>query len=413
MKTKIITSTIVSTILLSALTGCGGSSSSDTTTSTTDTTVASTTSSSSAGQLVDSYVENADYRCGDGSVGITDENGTFDCENNFPIEFSLSGLKLGVINALPTDRQVFPQDLLGVQRDDVNNSEVVAMARFLQSCDDDNDSRNGIRIREQVKASFENADQNFSALDLDAYVSDANITLVDDTTAIEHLTTTVDLVTSVEESDLPPSVSESILTPNNTLSQDVKNTLSYMGNEERLAHDVYTYLYDYHLAHNGVEIKQLINIATNSEYTHIQTVQLLIQKYINSADEFTNIDAQELNYINTPIDEMVPGSYDIEHIQDLYDQLTQLGENSAQSALEVGCIVEVTDINDLLEDIEVAKTSDASDIVSAFEFLRDGSYTHYWSFDKGLKDMGIANGCCSISEEYCHPEYPQITRGRQ
>lgn len=84
---------------------------------------------------------------------------------------------------------------------------------------------------------------------------------------------------------------------------------------------------------------------------------------------------------------------------------------TAQAALEVGCMVEVTDINDLLADIETARADGATDIVAAFEFLRDGSYSHYWAFDNGLKNMGVTDGCCSLGDAYCHPEYPNTPKG--
>ena len=199
---------------------------------------------------------------------------------------------------------------------------------------------------------------------------------------------------------------DALLTPNATLTQEAKNTLAYMGNEERLAYDVYNYLYNYHQENSGVAIQQLTNIATKSEYKHIQTVQFLVKKYITTADEFTNTNLPELGYKETPIEDMQAGTYDISAIQNLYDVLTAKGVQSQQDALEVGCMIEATDIYDLLDDIEIAKESNASDIVSAFEFLRDGSYSHYWAFDKGLKNIGITEGCCSLGDEYCHPEYP-------
>jgi hypothetical protein len=59
----------------------------------------------------------------------------------------------------------------------------------------------------------------------------------------------------------------------------------------------------------------------------------------------------------------------------------------------VGCMVEVTDINDLDEYITLAEESNATDVKEAFEVLKDGSYNHYWAFDKGLKNIGITNGC--------------------
>ncbi len=123
---------------------------------------------------------------------------------------------------------------------------------------------------------------------------------------------------------------------------------------------------------------------------------------------FTNIDLPALGYINTPIEEMDAGTYDIAAIQTLYDDLVAQGSTSEIDALKVGCIIEVVDVNDLNRDIALAESEDATDIVTVFSFLRDGSYNHYWSFDKGLKNKGVAEGCCSLGTEYCHPEYPNL-----
>jgi len=76
----------------------------------------------------------------------------------------------------------------------------------------------------------------------------------------------------------------------------------------------------------------------------------------------------------------------------------------------VGCLVEVVDIDDLDAYIAQAIDANASDVLTVFNFLREGSYSHYGTFDEGLKNMGITDGCCSLSdfEEHhlCHPEYP-------
>ena len=209
------------------------------------------------------------------------------------------------------------------------------------------------------------------------------------------------------------SIKDLILSaPLSTLTQEAKDTLSYMGNEERLAYDVYNYLYDYHLNNNTEAINQLTNIATNAEYVHIQTVQLLVQKYITSESDFTNVDLNENNYKESAIEDMNAGVYDISAIQNLYDLLISKGVQSKQDALEVGCMVEVTDINDLDKDILIAQESNADDVVAAFEFLRDGSYSHYWAFDSGLKNMGVTDGCCIVGAEYCHPEYPDNSKGK-
>jgi len=212
---------------------------------------------------------------------------------------------------------------------------------------------------------------------------------------------------STPSKDLPSEVQTAINAPTSTLSQELSNTLSYMGNEERLAYDVYNYLY----AQFGT--KQFTNIATKSEYKHITAVQELVRKYkLDDTVAFTNVDLPSLGYINTPIESMKAGSYDIAKIQKLYDDLTSQGSSSEVEALKVGCIIEVVDVNDLDRDIAIASSENATDIVTVFNFLRDGSYNHYWSFDKGLKNNGVTNGCCTWSE-LCHPEYPQNENGTQ
>jgi len=106
-----------------------------------------------------------------------------------------------------------------------------------------------------------------------------------------------------------------------------------------------------------------------------------------------------------------PGEFAIEAIQSLYDQLLEKGSLSARDALEVGCMVEVTDVNDLDEDIEIAEG--AEDVTLIFTALRSGSYNHYWAFDKALKSMGVEEGCCALGEAYCKTpdEYPASNGG--
>jgi len=199
-------------------------------------------------------------------------------------------------------------------------------------------------------------------------------------------------------------------TPDNTVlsnvSEELANTLSYMGNEERLAYDVYNKLY------TEWGTKQFTNIASKSEVKHIAAVQQLVQKYKLSDDmNFTNVDLPALGYINTSVENMEAGTYDISEIQALYDDLIAQGSTSEIDALKVGCMVEVIDINDLNKYITIAEESNASDVLDVFDFLRKGSYNHYWAFDKGLKNKGVSEGCCALGTvdgvNYCHPEYPQ------
>ncbi len=81
--------------------------------------------------LVDSPVEGVRYICGD-IEDSTDENGTFKCKE-FPIRFMVGSLILGDVEVLPEDRIITPQDLVGVSRNEINDTRVSNIAVFLQS----------------------------------------------------------------------------------------------------------------------------------------------------------------------------------------------------------------------------------------------------------------------------------------
>ena len=180
--------------------------------------------------------------------------------------------------------------------------------------------------------------------------------------------------------------------PMSTLTPELKDSLSYMGNEERLAYDVYQNLYKYHVTESATEIKQMKNISENSEVKHIAIVQDIVKKYNLTEEDFSNV-TDGLNLKNSAIEDMPSGKYDIPSIQELYNALYSKGIVSTTEALFSACMVEVTDVEDLDRYIEQAKTSNAEDIVAGFEVLRNGSYNHYWAFDKALKNAGVANGC--------------------
>lgn len=187
------------------------------------------------------------------------------------------------------------------------------------------------------------------------------------------------------------------------LSLEQKATLAYMWDEERLARDIY-------LALNELTPSQTLhNIAINAETKHVEAVESLILKYdlniLNRDDYSGGYSAQVLATYED-------GEYINLELNTMYDVLYTKGSQSLEDALEVGCMVEVTDINDLNKDIEIA--GDAEDIVITFENLRSGSYSHYWAFDTALKNMGVSEGCCSIGDEYCKTvvEYPQTIKNK-
>ncbi len=186
------------------------------------------------------------------------------------------------------------------------------------------------------------------------------------------------------------------------LTDEQKYALAYMWNEEKLAKDIYLALNDLY------PHQTLYNIPTRSEVEHEAAVEALVQKYdIN----ITNLKDYKINYSEEELRALAPGEYAVPEVQELYDNLYEKGSQSLQDALEVGCMVEVTDIDDLNRYIEIANGKE--DLITTFEFLKRGSYNHYWAFDKALKDMGVSEGCCSLGAKYCktEEEYPRSNGG--
>ena len=204
------------------------------------------------------------------------------------------------------------------------------------------------------------------------------------------------------EENIPTNVTDAISSNKSTLSQELKDSITYMYNEEKLAKDIYLNVYKMQ------PLQQLYNIASKSEIKHEDAVNDLAIKYDLNTTLYPDT---EVPYDKKSLDQYGSGQYPVVAIQELYDMLYDKGIQSEKNALEVGCMVEVTDIDDLDKYMAQATDSNASDVYTVFDFLREGSYKHYWAFDKGLKSMGVSEGCCSLGTTYCHPEYPQSENG--
>jgi len=215
-------------------------------------------------------------------------------------------------------------------------------------------------------------------------------------TAIVILLLSLSFISCGTDTDVTKITDES---NSSVLTDSQKFALSYMWHEEKLAYDVYKVLGDMH------DVRQMSNI-TKSEIKHMESVRSVIETYNL---DITNLSDEEAGYSEEVLLSMPLGEYSVEKIQNLYDILYDKGKNSPQDALEVACMVEVTDIDDLanfLEDEELPQ-----DIKDSFTNLIEGSYKHYWAFDNGLKNLGIEDGCCSLDVidgvDYCHSEYPK------
>ncbi len=430
---KKIVGSILTTLLLI---GCGSDSTTTTTTiDNNDLNNSNTTTNlNKIGYFIDAEVEGLEYSTTTGLDGITDKYGRFQYTDGDIVTFSMGNLVLG--KATPTEYGLVTPETFSNETDNVKT----LILRVLQSVDIDNNPTNGIVIPSTVTSSLNNIetinisdiatedrllsldnelalaiDENFdNSIDVNATLADVHFKQSLDNWNSGNRPTDAGTTGNLEDINQSTDCNNSIVdinsTPKSNLSQELKDGISHMGNEERLAYDVYHNLYDYHFEESAISINQLKNISERSEVTHVGIVQDIVRKYELNPNDFTNV-VDPVATRDITFEDMPSGVYDIPAIQNLYDALYSKGTASMRDALEVGCMVEVTDIDDLDRYLVMAKDSNASDVEDSFTFLRDASYDHYWAFDGELKNIGITNGCCSLGTingvSYCHNEYPQ------
>lgn len=104
----------------------------------------------SQAQLVDSPIYGVDVYKEGALLGNTNHNGNFNYTGTTgdTFEFKIGQTSIGTINYedIPADGIITIQDLVGVDRNDTANADVVAIAQFLQTLDADGDASNGIQI---------------------------------------------------------------------------------------------------------------------------------------------------------------------------------------------------------------------------------------------------------------------------
>lgn len=161
--------------------------------------------------------------------------------------------------------------------------------------------------------------------------------------------------TTEEIRDMLPEVKKSEITKDN----EMKETLQYLIEEEKLAHDVYQTLYDQWGNRAFGNIKQ-------SELSH-QTKVLAVM---------------EIREIDDPRKDEI-GVFNNAELQTLYDDLVARGSQSATEALKVGVVIEEMDIEDLKDMIAKVPEADA-DVAEMMQILLEGSERHLAAFNRQL-----------------------------
>ncbi len=167
------------------------------------------------------------------------------------------------------------------------------------------------------------------------------------------------------------------------LTEDEIAGLTLMREEEKLARDVYSALYQ------KWNLKIFDNIA-GSEQTHTDAVKTLLDLY----------------QIEDPVKNDKMGVFSSPELASLYQTLVASGEKSLLDALIVGATVEDLDINDL--DKLTAQTNNQN-IIAVYDNLNRGSRNHLRAFVKQI----TRNGGEYAPQYITNAKYLEIVNGAQ
>ena len=146
------------------------------------------------------------------------------------------------------------------------------------------------------------------------------------------------------------------------LSEEEKQGLLSMRQEEKLARDVYLALYD------QWQIRTYRNIR-NAEQRHMEAIGRAIERYD----------------LDDPITDDTPGVFADPRFTALYDELITKGSVSLLEGLKVGALIEEMDIADLRDELE---TTNHPDLQRVYENLQRGSRNHLRAFAAQIKNAG-------------------------
>ncbi len=147
-----------------------------------------------------------------------------------------------------------------------------------------------------------------------------------------------------------------------TITNQDKTGLIHMIEEEKLAHDVYQYLY------NKWDMP-IFRMIIRSESNHMRTIARLLSLYS----------------INNPVAGRSMGTFTIPEMTKLYKKLISKGSKSKIDALKIGATIEDLDIYDLEKYINNTKNTL---IKKVYSNLMRGSRNHMRLFIRNLKNLG-------------------------
>lgn len=148
------------------------------------------------------------------------------------------------------------------------------------------------------------------------------------------------------------------------LSEAEAASVAFMREEEKLARDVYQLLFE------KWGLTTFANIAA-AEQRHFEAVGALLARY----------------GIPDPAENLHPGVFSNPELAALYHQLVEKGTRSLADAVEVGILIEKTDIADIEEALPLVSKLDVKRV---YANLLDGSLNHLEAFETVLEILGLA-----------------------
>jgi len=162
------------------------------------------------------------------------------------------------------------------------------------------------------------------------------------------------------------------ITPTTPLTDSDKNALLFMLEEEKLARDTYTYLWD------EWSITQFNNIK-NSEQSHMDAIAQVLTSY-------------GIQYNILPA-----GQFADSVLLNFYNQFVTNGSISSSNALQIGATIEDLDISDL--DKYTAQSTNET-VINVYNSLKCGSRNHLRSFVGAIVSAGGSYAPQFISLDY-------------
>lgn len=139
--------------------------------------------------------------------------------------------------------------------------------------------------------------------------------------------------------------------------------LRFMREEEKLARDVYDALFE------KWDLAAFRNIAA-SEQTNFDAIGRLLARY----------------GVSDPAEGIAAGVYSNPELSALYNELMTKGAKSAQDALEVGVLIENTEIAGLENALEATAKRDLKRV---YTNLMEASYNHLEAFETACQLLGV------------------------